>query len=383
MKKKILFVFGTRPEAIKLAPVIRCFKEDIIFRTGVCITAQHREMLDQVLEIFQIVPDWDLNIMKKDQDLFDISSSVLLKIKEVLSGFRPDLVLVQGDTTTSMISALASFYMQIPVGHIEAGLRTYDIYAPWPEEMNRQITGRISSLHFAPTEVSKTNLIQEGINENNIVVTGNTIIDALKHALEEIKENPPELPYLNGIGNTDRNNPRIVLITGHRRENFGDGFESVFHAINRLAEKYPEVHFVYPVHLNPNVQEAVNRFLDPDKQKNIHLIEPLGYLPFIALMNRSYLILTDSGGVQEEAPSLGIPVLVTRKITERPEGLATGVVKIVGTDENLIIDEISKLLSDDVYYESMARKANPYGDGKAGVRILQFVKEYFSRKTAQ
>jgi len=340
-------------------------------------------MLDQVLKIFQIEPDWDLNIMKKDQDLFDISSSVLLKIKEVLAGFRPDLILVQGDTTTSMIAALASFYMQIPVGHIEAGLRTHDIYAPWPEEMNRQITGRISSLHFAPTEVSKANLIQEGINEKNIIVTGNTIIDALYYALEEVRKTPPGLPDIIGIRNIDRNNPRIVLITGHRRENFGDGFQSVFRAITRLAEKFKEVRFVFPVHLNPNVQEAVNKFLHPRKHKNIHLIEPLGYLPFIALMNRSYIILTDSGGVQEEAPSLGIPVLVTRKITERPEGLATGIIKIVGTDEYLIVDEISMLLSDEAYYESMARRADPYGDGKASSRILAYVKEYFRTKKGE
>jgi UDP-N-acetylglucosamine 2-epimerase (non-hydrolysing) len=379
MQKKVLFVFGTRPEAIKLAPLIRLFKDDsATFITGVCVTAQHREMLDQVLELFELVPDWDLDIMKKDQDLFDITAKVLLKIKNVFIEFNPDIVIVQGDTTTSMAAALASYYMQIPVGHVEAGLRTNNRYSPWPEEINRQITSRISSFHFAPTDKSRLNLLTEGISGDKIIVTGNTIIDALNYALSIINENPPEIPGFSGHYIKTNSERDLVLITGHRRENFGKALESVCHAIISLAGKFPYVHFVYPVHLNPNIHETVMRLLGSGKLKNIHLIKPLGYLPFVALMNMADIILTDSGGVQEEAPSLGKPVLVMRQNTERPEGLQSGIAKMIGTEQDPIFKEISRLLTDDEYYSRTASKSNPYGDGKASHRILKFVKNHFS-----
>lgn len=375
MKKRILFVFGTRPEAIKLAPLIKIIKEDpSSFITGVCVTAQHREMLDQVLKIFEIIPDWDLNIMKKDQDLFDITSKVLLKIKFVIEVFQPDLVLVHGDTTTSMAAALASFYLRIPVGHVEAGLRTNNIYAPWPEEMNRQITSRISSFHFAPTENAKLNLLKEGVNEHKIIVTGNTIIDALHYAVEIVHKNPIEIPGLSDLELKNISEHKVVLITGHRRENFGERFESICSAIKKLADKFPDVHFVYPVHLNPNLQKTVKKFLGTSDGNNIHLIKPLSYLAFISLMSMAFIVLTDSGGVQEEAPSLGKPVLVMRELTERPEGVDSGVVKMVGSNENLIIEEISRLLMDNNYYNKMAIRVDPYGDGNASLRIKKFIK---------
>ncbi|MCJ7449538.1 MAG: UDP-N-acetylglucosamine 2-epimerase (non-hydrolyzing) [Bacteroidales bacterium] len=379
MKKKILFVFGTRPEAIKMAPVIRLFKQDSrFFISRVCVTAQHREMLDQVLEIFEIKPDWDLQIMKQDQDLFDISASVLLKMKNVLSEFRPDIVLVHGDTNTTMASALAAFYMKIPVGHIEAGLRTHNIYSPWPEEMNRQIVSRISTFHFVPTENSRNNLLNEGIPSDKIVFTGNTIIDALNFAQKIIKIRNPEIT---GFPEKEiKKKDKIILITGHRRENFGDGFKSICRAINRLADKFPEVNFVYPVHLNPNIQKQAKKYLNINRKKNIHLIKPLDYLSFITLMKRAFIILTDSGGIQEEAPSLGKPVLLMRELTERPEGLASGIVKMVGVDEKLIVDEVTELLCNYSAYRKRAVKANPYGDGKASLRILNFIKNYFQVK---
>jgi UDP-N-acetylglucosamine 2-epimerase (non-hydrolysing) len=380
MKKKVLLVFGTRPEAIKMAPLVRLFRQDTrSFITRVCVTAQHREMLDQVLEIFNIVPDWDLRIMKKNQDLFDITASVLLKMKNVLSEFSPDIVLVHGDTNTTVAAALAAFYMKIPVGHVEAGLRTHNIYSPWPEEMNRQIVSRISTLHFVPTENSGNNLLNEGIPIERIIKTGNTIIDALNIALEVIKNSNPEIP---GFPEEEiRKRDRIVLITGHRRENFGDGFKSVCRAIVRLADRFPEVHFVYPVHLNPNIQTQVNRSLNIDRKKNIHLLKPLGYLPFIALMSRTCVILTDSGGIQEEAPSLGKPVLVMRKITERPEGLDSGMAKLVGTDEELIVEEVTELLLKGSLTGKRSEKSNPYGDGQASLRIINYIMNYFHVKT--
>lgn len=372
-------MFGTRPEAIKMAPLIKLFKQDNrSFISRICVTSQHREMLDQVLEIFDIKPDWDLQIMKQDQDLFDISASVLLKMRKVLSEFKPDIVLVHGDTNTTVASALAAFYMQIPVGHVEAGLRTHNIYSPWPEEMNRQIVSRISTFHFVPTENSRSNLLGEGIPEDNIIVTGNTIIDALNYALRIIKIRNPEIP---GFPEKEiKKKDRIILITGHRRENFGEGFKSICKAVNRLADKFPKVHFVYPVHLNPNIQMQVNKYLNNSQRKNIHLMKPLDYLQFIILMKRADIILTDSGGIQEEAPSLGKPVLVTREITERPEGLASGMIKMVGTDEELIVDQITGLLTDDFTSHRRAIKVNPYGDGKASLRILNFIRNFFQVK---
>ena len=374
--KKVLFVFGTRPEAIKLAPVIKAFKkESCFFLSKVCVTAQHRELLDQVLNIFDITPDWDLHIMKEDQNLFDVTTSVILRMENVLSEFKPDLVFVQGDTTSSFASALAAFYKQIPVAHIEAGLRTNNIYSPWPEEMNRQIISRISAFHFAPTEESSQNLLKEGIPVEKILITGNTIIDSLNIALNRIKERKPVIPGFPGeeISQGDK----LIIVTSHRRENFGKGLESICRAVVRLADKYPDVHFIYPVHFNPNIRKTVNNFLIADKRKNVHLIKPLEYLPFIALMERASVIVTDSGGIQEEAPCLGKPVLVTRKVTERPEGLASGIIKIVGTDEELIVSETTKLLEDFRYYRKRSKKANLYGDGKASLRILNFIKDHF------
>jgi UDP-N-acetylglucosamine 2-epimerase (non-hydrolysing) len=378
-KKKILIVFGTRPEAIKMAPVIQIFQHNSNnFDTKVCVTGQHREMLDQVLNVFGIVPDYDLNIMKQDQDLFDITTCVITGIKNIILKFFPDLVLVQGDTTTSMAASLAAFYFKIPVGHVEAGLRTNDIYSPWPEEMNRQITSRIASLHFAPTKKAKRNLMHEGIDASKIVVTGNTVIDALMFASKLLKDQSDDEMIFSESGMNIPTGEKIILITGHRRENFGDGLISICNSIVRLSEKFPDVHFIYPVHLNPNIKEPVTRIIGSVKRKNIHLIDPLDYLPFIALMGRAYIILTDSGGIQEEAPGLGIPVLVTRKITERPEGLRTGIVKLVGNNEEIIFNEIARLLSDKDYYNTVSNKTNPYGDGKAAEKIEEFVRKYFS-----
>jgi UDP-N-acetylglucosamine 2-epimerase (non-hydrolysing) len=369
---KILTVFGTRPEAIKMAPVIKALQDSQNFSVSVCVTAQHREMLDQVLELFEIKPDYDLNIMEPGQDLFDVTSKVLLGIKKVLLDAKPDLVLVHGDTTTSMTTSLAAYYLQIAVGHVEAGLRTHNIYSPFPEEVNRQITGRVATYHFSPTEHARQNLLTEQIANEQIVVTGNTVIDALLSVVEKSKKTPfseqllEVLPFLENIEST-----KTILVTGHRRENFGSGFEEICQALHDLAELHPDVHIVYPVHLNPNVREPVNKILTG--VKNIHLIEPQDYLPFVKLMDKSYLILTDSGGIQEEAPSLGKPVLVMRDTTERPEAVEAGTVKLVGANREKIVEEVDSMLSDEIAYKKMSKACNPYGDGNAAERIKKFL----------
>lgn len=378
--RKILLVFGTRPEAIKMAPLVREFrKHPSEFNTKVCVTGQHREMLDQVLDLFQIVPDVDLNIMKSGQDLYDVTSRVLLGMRDVLDDLKPDVVFVHGDTTTSSGAALAAFYRQIPVAHVEAGLRTGDIYSPWPEEMNRQITGRIATYHFAPTPLSKQNLLKENVDAQHIVVTGNTVIDALHWVVNKIHS---EQGLLDSLGDSVRNygydidrlstGKRLVLITGHRRENFGDGFLNICHAIRSLSKKYSEVDFVYPVHLNPNVRKPVLEILG-DASDNVFLINPLQYLPFVFLMEQSYLILTDSGGIQEEAPGLGKPVLVMRDTTERPEAVEAGTVLLVGADQQRIEQGVSRLLEDSVLYKKMSEAVNPYGDGFASKRIVDYL----------
>ena len=377
--KKILIVFGNRPEAIKMAPVVnefRKFPNDFDLR--VCVTGQHRQMLDQFLIIFDIKPDYDLNIMKTNQDLFDITSNTLTGMKSVLNNFKPDVVLVQGDTTTALATALAAFYMHIPVGHIEAGLRTYDIYSPWPEEMNRQLTDRISKYYFVPTQRSKENLIRESIDEKNIVITGNTVVDALFMMLEKINNsNELQAALYNYISNNgyklNNNGKRIILVTGHRRENFGEGFLNICQALKQIALNHETVDIIYPVHLNPNVRKPVNEILSG--VHNIYLIEPLDYDSFIYLMSKSYIILTDSGGIQEEAPSLGKPVLVLRNTTERPEAVEVGTVKIVGTDRKNIINETNKLLYNIEMYNKMSRMHNPYGDGLASQRIINYLME--------
>jgi len=373
MKKKISVIFGTRPEAIKLAPIILKLKQHPILDCRVCVTAQHREMLDQVLEVFDIVPDTDLNLMKPDQSLAELTSRAIESLDKYMSDEKPDMVLIQGDTTTVFCAALAAFYHRIPVGHVEAGLRTGNIYAPWPEEANRVLASRLTALHFAPTDNARNNLLNEGIPTDKIFVTGNTVIDSLFIAIDKIRTYPPGIP---GLGR-NLSAKQIVLITGHRRENFGIGFENICNAIATLAERFPNVQFVYPVHLNPNVSEPVNRILGNAKYDNIHLIKPLSYLPFIALMNQAKLILTDSGGIQEEAPSLGKPVLVMRDTTERPEAVTAGTVRLVGTDDKKIIDETTRLLTDQAAYEEMARAHNPYGDGKAAERITELCKRFF------
>lgn len=377
--KTIMLVFGTRPEAIKMAPLVKEFqKHPQTFRTIVCVTGQHREMLDQVLHLFEIVPDYDLDIMKKGQDLYDITSRVLTGLRDILKEVMPDIVFVHGDTTTSTAAALAAFYQQIPVAHIEAGLRTHNIYSPWPEEMNRQITGRIANYHFAPTSLSKQNLLDEGIQEEKIFVTGNTVIDALYAVVEKIKQNK----YLNSELKTIllsagydihrlQDSKKLVLITGHRRENFGDGFINMCQAIKALTEKYPEVDFVYPMHLNPNVRKPIHEIFGEEQRSNMFFIEPLEYLSFVHLMEQSTIVLTDSGGIQEEAPGLGKPVLVMRDTTERPEALEAGTVKLVGTNYEKIIEEVSRLLDDTSYYNKMSRATNPYGDGLACERIVK------------
>lgn len=377
--KKVMLVFGTRPEAIKMAPLVKAFqKRNSEFEPIVCVTGQHREMLDQVLHIFDIKPDYDLNIMKQGQDLYDVTTRVLVGMRDVLKESQPDIVLVHGDTTTSTAAALAAFYQHIPVGHVEAGLRTHDIYSPWPEEMNRQLTGRISTFHFAPTSLSKQNLLDEGVKEENIVITGNTVIDALYTVVNKIK-NSQELNFeleslLSSSGYNVNHSKKIVLITGHRRENFGDGFISICEAIKKIAEKYPNVDFVYPMHLNPNVRKPINEVFGASKKDNIFFIEPLEYLSFVYLMEKSIIVLTDSGGIQEEAPGLGKPVLVMRETTERPEALKAGTVKLVGTDKKKIVEELSILLDDEDYYDTMSKAINPYGDGKASDRIIEFLK---------
>lgn len=377
-----MLVFGTRPEAIKMAPLVKEFqKHPREIETIVCVTGQHREMLDQVLHIFDIQPDYDLNIMKQGQDLYDVTARVLTGIRDVLKESRPDLVLVHGDTTTSMASALAAFYQQIPVGHIEAGLRTHNIYSPWPEEMNRLITGRIATYHFSPTSLSRQNLLDEGIEEEAITVTGNTVIDALYMVVDKIKADQSLDSRLKSILDTagydiDRLNRgrRLVLITGHRRENFGVGFIHMCEAIKTLAEKYPEVDFVYPMHLNPNVRKPIHEVFGTGQLPNLFFIEPLEYLSFVYLMEKSDIVLTDSGGIQEEAPGLGKPVLVMRDTTERPEALEAGTVKLVGTDYDKIVGEVSALLDNQDYYDRMSEAVNPYGDGKACERIINHLK---------
>ena len=376
--KKILLVFGTRPEAIKMAPLVKAFQADTEhFRTIVCVTAQHRQMLDQVLNLFEIVPDYDLNIMKAGQDLYDITSRVLTGMRDVLEEVKPDVVLVHGDTTTSTAAALAAFYKQIPVGHVEAGLRTNNIYSPWPEEMNRQLTGRIATYDFAPTPLSRQNLLQENVRDEKIFVTGNTVIDALHWVVGKLKSSDSmqsELTaFLNQAGyDVTRldNGRKLVLITGHRRENFGEGFISMCSAIKTLNLKYPDVDFVYPMHLNPNVRKPIHEVFGENPPDNMFFVEPLDYLPFVFLMEKSYLVLTDSGGIQEEAPGLGKPVLVMRNTTERPEALDAGTVKLVGTDFDTIVSEVSRLIDDPAHYHVMSHAVNPYGDGKACPRIL-------------
>ena len=382
--KKVMLVFGTRPEAIKMAPLVKEFqKYPEQFQTIVCVTGQHREMLDQVLHIFEITPDYDLNIMKQGQDLYDVTARVLTGMRDVLKETNPDIVLVHGDTTTSTAAAWAAFYQQIPVGHVEAGLRTHDIYSPWPEEMNRQITGRIATYHFSPTPLSRQNLLDEGICDEKITVTGNTVIDALYVVVERIK-NDKILDFglncslIKAGYDVDRLNEgrKLVLITGHRRENFGEGFINICKAIKALVEKYPDVDFVYPMHLNPNVRKPIREVFGEDLSdlKNMFLIEPLEYLSFVYLMEKSTIVLTDSGGIQEEAPGLGKPVLVMRNTTERPEALEAGTVKLVGTNSEKIIEETSRLLDDLENYKMMSKAINPYGDGKACERIIRSVR---------
>ena len=389
-------VFGTRPEAIKMAPLVKAFTQfPETFETIVCVTGQHREMLDQVLHIFDIIPDYDLNIMKRGQDLYDVTSRVLLGMRDVLRESQPDVVLVHGDTTTSTAAALAAFYQQIPVGHVEAGLRTHNIYSPWPEEMNRQITGRIATYNFSPTPLSRQNLLEEKVSDQSIAVTGNTVIDALYWVVDKIKRDGRLSAELKGVlatagydverlGVNSQQSRRLVLITGHRRENFGEGFIQMCTAIRDLTQKYPDVDFVYPMHLNPNVRKPIQEVfvgldtLSPGEgwgeYANMFFIEPLEYLSFVYLMEKATLVLTDSGGIQEEAPGLGKPVLVMRDTTERPEALEAGTVKLVGTDYEKIVSEVSRLLDDAAYYDSMSKAVNPYGDGKACERIVDFIK---------
>lgn len=378
--KTVMLVFGTRPEAIKMAPLVKEFqKYPEAFKTIVCVTGQHRQMLDQVLQLFEITPDYDLNIMKQGQDLYDVTARVLTGMRDVLKEAQPDVVLVHGDTTTSTAAALASFYQQIPVGHVEAGLRTHNIYSPWPEEMNRQITGRIAVYNFAPTPLSKANLLREAVAEDSITVTGNTVIDALYWVVDKIKEDKAlnsELQALLAQAGYDVNRladgKKLVLITGHRRENFGDGFINMCTAIKDLTQKYPDVDFVYPMHLNPNVRKPIHEVFGEDLSNlgNMFFIEPLEYLSFVYLMEKSTIVLTDSGGIQEEAPGLGKPVLVMRDTTERPEALEAGTVKLVGTNYDKIVAEVSALLDDQAHYDAMSKAVNPYGDGLACGRIV-------------
>ena len=382
--KTVMLVFGTRPEAIKMAPLVKEFqKHSEEFKTVVCVTGQHREMLDQVLKIFEITPDYDLNIMKQGQDLYDVTARVLVGMRDVLKEVQPSVVLVHGDTTTSTAAALAAFYQQIPVGHVEAGLRTHNIYSPWPEEMNRQITGRIATYHFAPTALSRENLLREAVEEKDIIVTGNTVIDALHIVVNKIKDDSSLNESLKGIlakngYDVERlaGGKKLVLITGHRRENFGDGFINMCTAIRDLTQKYPDVDFVYPMHLNPNVRKPIHEVFGEDLNNlgNMFFIEPLEYLEFVYLMSQSTIVLTDSGGIQEEAPGLGKPVLVMRDTTERPEALAAGTVKLVGTNYDKIVNEVSMLLDDSEHYNTMSQAVNPYGDGKACGRIVETLK---------
>ena len=377
VKKKVMLVFGTRPEAIKMAPLYHALMAlPGEFDTKLCVTAQHREMLDQVLKVFEITPDIDLNLMKQGQDLFDVTAGVLLGMREVLREHRPDALLVHGDTSTTLASAMAAFYMGVSVGHVEAGLRTHDLQAPFPEEFNRQVASKVTKWHFAPTEFSKKNLLDERAPASTITVTGNTVIDALFWVLDRIDANEPRRDaitnFLNQQLNFDWCNQRFVLMTGHRRENFGDGFLQICHALKELAARFPAVHFVYPVHLNPNVQRPVNDILAG--LPNVHLIAPLDYEPFVYLLRHSHIVLTDSGGIQEEAPSLGKPVLVMRDVTERPEAVDAGTVRLVGADRNRIVSNVSELLDNQASYAAMSRAHNPYGDGKACERIIQVLR---------
>lgn len=381
--KKIMLVFGTRPEAIKMAPLVKEFqKHPKQVETIVCVTGQHREMLDQVLRIFDITPDYDLNIMKQGQDLYDVTARVLVGMRDVLDKVKPDVVLVHGDTTTSTAAALAAFYQQIPVGHVEAGLRTHNIYSPWPEEINRQVTGRIATFHFAPTQLSRQNLLKEQVDDRRIVVTGNTVIDALYMVVDKIKNDARLSQSLTDVlaesgydVNRLNDGKKLVLITGHRRENFGNGFISICKAIKTLTEQFPEVDFVYPMHMNPNVRKPIHEVFGENLSNlgNMFFIEPLEYLSFVCLMEKSTIVLTDSGGIQEEAPGLGKPVLVMRDTTERPEALDAGTVKLVGTDYDKIVDEVSILLTNITAYEKMSQAVNPYGDGLACERIISFI----------
>lgn len=387
--EKVMLVFGTRPEAIKMAPLVKEFqKHTDRFECSVCVTGQHRLMLDQVLEIFDIKPDYDLNIMKAGQDLYDITARVLTGMRDILNESQPDVVLVHGDTTTSTATALAAFYKQIPVMHVEAGLRTHDIYSPWPEEMNRQITGRISSYNFVPTSLSRENLLRENVGDDKMTITGNTVIDALYWVVDRIAADSSlseklakELASAGYDVERLSSGRKMVLITGHRRENFGGGFLNICQAIKRLSEKYPEVDFVYPMHLNPNVRRPIHEVFGEDLNihPNLFFIEPLDYLSFVFLMEKSHIVLTDSGGIQEEAPGLGKPVLVMRDTTERPEAVDAGTVKLVGTDDDKIFNELSALLNDKKCYDAMSRAVNPYGDGHACERIVEKVGQYFSR----
>ncbi|NNJ85041.1 MAG: UDP-N-acetylglucosamine 2-epimerase (non-hydrolyzing) [Gammaproteobacteria bacterium] len=379
VRNKIMLVLGTRPEAIKMAPLYHALKaEQAHFDVLVCVTGQHRRMLDSVLNVFDIAPDIDLNLMKPGQDLFDITASVLLHMRGVLQNHRPDALLVHGDTTTALATAMAGFYQGTPVGHVEAGLRTHNMRAPFPEEFNRQVVTRITRWHFAPTPLARLNLLDERIDASTITVTGNTVIDALFQVLERIESNPIRRASLHEM--LDRRLPfewqkqRFVLVTGHRRENFGEGLSRICHALRALAKRYPDIHFIYPVHLNPNVRQPVNAILTG--QANVHLMEPLDYEPFVYLLKHSYMVLTDSGGIQEEAPSLGKPVLVMREVTERPEGIEAGTARLVGTNLDRIVTSVAELLDNEAAYESMARAHNPYGDGKACERIVSVLRAF-------
>lgn len=371
MSIKVLTVFGTRPEAIKMAPLVTQFIADDRFNPKVCVTGQHREMLDQVLELFEITPDYDLNIMKSGQTLPEITSRILVELTPIIKSFQPELILVHGDTATTFAASLAAYYEQVPVAHVEAGLRTGNIYSPWPEEANRKLTGALARLHFAPTNSSKQNLLNEGYPEENIIVTGNTVIDALFHIQKVLESNEPLKSSLKEQFSFLDHNKKVILVTGHRRESFGEGFENICKALASIARDYPDAQIVYPVHLNPNVQEPVNRILK--NIDNIYLIEPQQYLPFTYLMGKAHIILTDSGGIQEEAPSLGKPVLVMRNTTERPEAIDAGTVKLIGTDQDRIVKEIKLLMDDNSEYKKMSQAHNPYGDGMAVKRIVDVI----------
>ncbi|TMO76259.1 UDP-N-acetylglucosamine 2-epimerase (non-hydrolyzing) [Pseudoalteromonas sp. S3776] len=372
---KILSIFGTRPEAIKMAPLVKALNEAEGIDAKVCVTAQHREMLDQVLDLFEIVPEYDLNIMKPGQSLYDVTTNILLGLKPILEEFKPDLILVHGDTSTTLSASLAAFYQQIPVGHVEAGLRTGNLASPWPEEGNRKLTGAITKLHFAPTDTSQQNLLNEGVDPNDIVVTGNTVIDALLQVVDKVKKDDALISKLKAQFPELDETKKLILVTGHRRESFGGGFERICEALAEIATAHPEAQVLYPMHLNPNVREPVNRILK--NVDNVHLIEPQDYLPFVYLMNQAHIIVTDSGGVQEEAPSLGKPVLVMRDTTERPEAVEAGTVKLVGTNKERIISEVKNLLTNAQEYQTMSRAHNPYGDGKACERIVAKIKQHF------